>query len=104
MVKQTMSRNGIRLGILGGFYVPSAPSVEPDPSGGVLGPSLAGKGPKTDRNFNSDFSFLSRPLVIRSVIMVQLVPLCTVLVGLGGLLVQPVLVDGHAALPCPGSR
>ncbi len=41
----------------------SAPFLEPDPSGGVLGPSLAGKRPKTDHNFNADFSFLLRPLV-----------------------------------------
>ena len=41
----------------------SAPFFEPDPSGGVLGPSLAGKRPKTDQNFNLDFSFLLRPLV-----------------------------------------
>ncbi len=41
----------------------AAPFVEPDASGGVLGPSLAGKQPKTDQHFNYDFSFLLRPLV-----------------------------------------
>jgi hypothetical protein len=37
--------------------------VEPDPSKGVLGPSLAGKGPKTDQNFNVYLSFLLRQLI-----------------------------------------
>ncbi len=32
-------------------------------SWGVLGPRLAEKRPKTDHNFNPDFSFLLRPLV-----------------------------------------
>ena len=41
----------------------AAPFFEPDASGGVLGPSLAGKRPKTDQNFNLDFSFLLRPPV-----------------------------------------
>ena len=43
--------------------MPSAPFFEPDPFKGVLGPSLAGKRPKTDQNFNLDSSFLLRPLV-----------------------------------------
>ncbi len=41
----------------------SATFSEPDPSVGVLGPSLAGKQPKTDQHFNLYFSFLLRPLV-----------------------------------------
>ena len=42
-----------------------------DPFIGVLGPSLAGKRPKTDQNLNLYFSFLVRPLVLASV------PFCT---------------------------
>ncbi len=34
------SRNEIRIGFRGVFWVRSAPSFEPDPFGGVLGPSL----------------------------------------------------------------
>jgi hypothetical protein len=41
----------------------SAPFFEPDPSGGVLGPSLAGKRPKTDQHVNLYSSFRVRPLV-----------------------------------------
>ena len=40
----------------------SAPFVEPDPFKGVLGPSVAGKRPKTDQNVNLDLSFLLRPI------------------------------------------
>ncbi len=55
MVEQKMSRNGSIIGLLGCFWVRSASFSEPDPSGGVLGPSLAGKRPKTNQNLNLDF-------------------------------------------------
>ncbi len=63
-----MSRNGIRIGLLGWFYVRSAPFFQPDPFGGVLGPSLAGKRPQIDQNFNLDMSFLARPLVSNAIL------------------------------------
>ncbi len=50
------SRNGIRHGLRGGFQVCSAPFIEPGPSEGVLGPSLARKRLKFDQNYNTDFS------------------------------------------------
>jgi hypothetical protein len=40
-----------------------APFSEPDPFKEILGPSFAGKRPKTDQHFNLYFSFLLRPLV-----------------------------------------
>ena len=57
------SRNGSRICLRGCLKVRSAPFFEPDPSGGVLGPCLAGKRIKTDQNFNLDISFRLRPLV-----------------------------------------
>ncbi len=46
MVEQKLSRNGIIIGLLGWFWMFSAPFVEPDLVKGVLAPSLAGNGPK----------------------------------------------------------
>ncbi len=50
MVEQNMSRNGIIIGFPGWLQVRSASFFEPDPSGGVLGPSLAGKRPKISQH------------------------------------------------------
>ena len=51
MVELKMSQNGSKIiGLRGSFRVSSAPRFEPDPSGGVLGPSLAGKRPKIGQN------------------------------------------------------
>ncbi len=45
-VEQKRSRNGSRISVRGGFVVRSVRLFEPDPYGGVLGPSLSGKWPQ----------------------------------------------------------